>query len=609
MRMKKIGAMILGASMAVSLTACQTKTAAPGTIAADTTTSAAAEETTAAPASGMTYTPGTYTGEGTGMKGGVKVDVTFSDSAITDIVVKEHSETYGIGYGLSTTPVEVLPGEIVEAQSLGVDLISGATITCAAIKGAVKDAVIQAGGDADALKDVPVVKPEAKDETLDADVVIAGAGVAGLAAGIEAANNGANVIIVEKQGIPGGATTRSGGKLLAAGTKWQEEQGIEDNADLMLEYLKGIGGDEIDDEKLKLFSDTAYDNMLWLEEMGMKVQDVEAIHSSLNPWRVHNTEGGGGMTDGHGGQIIVPMVETFEKAGGTIIYNTTADKLLEAEDGTIVGLSGTTKDGTTVTVNAKGTIIATGGYAQNKEMMARYPYAEGYSTQVPKGNVGDGLVMAEAVGADVYDAPGVQVVYCSFTSGVGINEEAGLIVNTDGKRVVNEDSYQYHVAVALEKNNGNRGYYIADVNDPNPTVQYALTLEDTPKADSVEELAELIGVDKAALAETVSRYNELCAAGEDKDFGKPAEKMIAVEGPQYAAIELKPAATVTYGGLVTDTTSHVLDTEGNTIPGLFAAGEVAFTGLFGEEYPCCGMAIGGGVYFGREAGREAAALK
>lgn len=254
--------------------------------------------------------------------------------------------------------------------------------------------------------------------------------------------------------------------------------------------------------------------MLCLEEMGMKVQDVEAIHSSLNPWRVHNTEGGGGMTDGHGGQIIVPMVETFEKAGGTIIYNTTADKLLEAEDGTIVGLSGTTKDGTTVTVNAKGTIIATGGYAQNKEMMARYPYAEGYSTQVPKGNVGDGLVMAE-----------------------------------------------------------------------------------------------LIGVDKAALAETVSRYNELCAAGEDKDFGKPADKMIAVEGPQYAAIELKPAATVTYGGLVTDTTSHVLDTEGNTIPGLFAAGEVAFTGLFGEEYPCCGMAIGGGVYFGREAGREAAALK
>lgn len=609
MRMKKIGAMVLGASLAVSLTACQTKTAAPETTAAAATTTAAAEETTTAPASGMTYTPGTYTGEGTGMKGAVKVDVTFSDSAITDIVVKEHSETYGIGYGLSTTPVEVLPGEIMEAQSLGVDLISGATITCAAIKGAVKDAVTQAGGDADALKEVPVVKPEAKDEALDADVVIAGAGVAGLAAGIEAANNGAKVVIVEKQGIPGGATTRSGGKLLAAGTKWQEEQGIEDNADLMLEYLKGIGGDEIDDEKLKLFSDTAYDNMLWLEEMGMKVQDVEAIHSSLNPWRVHNTEGGGGMTDGHGGQIIVPMVETFEKAGGTIIYNTTADKLLEAEDGTIVGLSGTTADGTTVTVNAKGTIIATGGYAQNKEMMARYPYAEGYSTQVPKGNVGDGLVMAEAVGADVYDAPGVQVVYCSFTSGVGINEEAGLIVNTDGKRVVNEDSYQYHVAVALEKNNGNRGYYIADVNDPNPTVQYALTLEDTPKADSVEELAKLIGVDKTTLAETVSRYNELCAVGEDKDFGKPADKMIAVEGPQYAAIELKPAATVTFGGLVTDTTSHVLDTEGKTIPGLFAAGEVAFTGLFGEEYPCCGMAIGGGVYFGREAGREAAALK
>lgn len=609
MRMKKIAALALGASMAVSLTACQTKTAAP-----EATTTAAAETTKeatteASAVTGMTYTPGTYTGEGTGMKGAVKVDVTFSDTAITDIAVKEHSETYGIGYGLSTTPVEVLPGKIVAAQSLGVDVISGATITCSAIKGAVKDAVTQAGGDVDVLKEVPVIKPEAKDETLEADVVIAGAGVAGLAAGIEAANNGAKVVIVEKQGIPGGATTRSGGKLLAAGTKWQEAQGIEDNADLMFEYLKEIGGDAVDEEKLKLFSDTAYDHMLWLEEMGMKVQDVEPIHSSLKPWRVHNTEGGGGMTDGHGGQIIVPMVETFEKAGGTIIYNTTADKLLEAEDGSIVGLGGTKADGATVTVNAKGTIIATGGYAQNKEMMARYPYAEGYSTQVPKGNVGDGLVMAEAVGAEIYDAPDAQTVFCSFTSGVGINEEAGLIVNSDGKRVVNEDTYQYHVAMALEQNKGNRGYYIADANDPNPTVQYALTLESTPKADSIEELAELIGVDKTALSETVNRYNELCAAGKDEDFGKPAEKMIAVEGPQYAAIVLKPAVTVTYGGLVTDTTSHVLDTEGKTIPGLFAAGEVAFTGLFGSEYPCCGMAIGGGVYFGREAGREAAALK
>ena len=240
MRMKKIAAIALGASMAVSLTACQTKTAAPETTKAPEATEGTTVKETAASGTGMSYTPGTYTGEGTGMKGAVKVDVTFSDSAITDIVVKEHSETYGIGYGLSTTPVEVLPGEIVAAQSLGVDLISGATITCSAIKGAVKDAVSQAGGDVDVLKEVPVVKPEAEDETLEADVVIAGAGVAGLAAGIEAANHGAKVVIVEKQGIPGGATTRSGGKLLAAGTKWQEEQNIEDNADMMFDYLKAL---------------------------------------------------------------------------------------------------------------------------------------------------------------------------------------------------------------------------------------------------------------------------------------------------------------------------------------------------------------------------------
>lgn len=604
-RLKKVTVVVLGGAMAVTLSACGMKKAGLSA----TAELKSAEGTATAAVSAMSYKAGTYIGVGTGMKGDVKVEVAFSDSAITDIVVKEHTETYGMGYGMSTTPVEVLPGEIVRTQSLDIDVITGATITCSAIKGAVKDAVIQAGGDADALQAVEVVKQKAKDETYEADVVIAGAGAAGLAAGVEAARQGAKVIIVEKQGIAGGATTRSGGKLLAAGTKWQEAQGIEDDADLMLEYLLRIGGDEVDTQKLKLFSDNAYDHILWLEEMGVNIQDVEPIHSSLKPWRVHNTKGGGGMTDGHGGQIIVPMVEAFEASGGTIIYNTAAESLLTAADGSVTGIIGTAGDGSKVTVHAKGTIIATGGYAANKEMMSRYSYAEGYSTQVPRGNVGDGLVMAAAVGADVYNAPDAQVVFCGTTSGVGTNEEAGLIVNSEGKRVANEYSYQYHVAVALEKNGGNRGYYIADANDPNPAVQYALTLDSTPKADSVEGLAELIGLDPAVLKETVSRYNKLCEEGEDKDFGKMSDKMIALEGPQYAAIELKPTVTVTYGGIVTDSTSHVLDKDGRIIPGLLAAGEAAFTGLSGSEYPCCGMAISGGVYFGREAGREAASLK
>ena len=166
----KFTALLLCGVLALSLTACGTNDKPAPT-----------PDANAKPS----YTAGTYTGTANGMKGEISVDVTVSADAITDVTVKSHQETYGIGYGLETSPVEVLPKQIVETQSLGVDNITGATITTAAIKNAVASAVTEAGGDAEALKNVPVEKnPE--DLTLDADVVIAGAGAAGLAAGIEA---------------------------------------------------------------------------------------------------------------------------------------------------------------------------------------------------------------------------------------------------------------------------------------------------------------------------------------------------------------------------------------------------------------------------------------
>ena len=236
----KFTALLLCGVLALSLTACGTNDKPAST-----------PDANAKPS----YTAGTYTGTANGMKGEISVDVTVSADAITDVTVKSHQETYGIGYGLETSPVEVLPKQIVETQSLGVDNITGATITTAAIKNAVASAVTEAGGDAEALKNVPVEKnPE--DLTLDADVVIAGAGAAGLAAGIEASRAGAKVIILEKQGVTGGATTRSGGKLLAAGTEWQKKQGYEDTPKMMLDYMKTMDGaaEQLNDEMITAFS-------------------------------------------------------------------------------------------------------------------------------------------------------------------------------------------------------------------------------------------------------------------------------------------------------------------------------------------------------------------
>lgn len=556
------------------------------------------------PAAG--FTAGTYTASARGMKGDVTVEVTVDQSTITEVKVTEQTETYGLGYGLETSPIEVIPEKIVATQSLNIDNITGATITTNAIINAAADALTQAGADAETLKTKEVEKVVNQDETLDADVVVLGAGAAGLSAGLEAANAGANVIILEKQGITGGATARSGGKLLAAGTEWQAKQDIEDNKDLMFDYLKEIGGDLIDDAKLREFCDNATTDMTWLEDLGVQIQDVEAIHSSLTPWRVHNTQGGGGMTDGHGGQITVPLTQSYLQAGGQIVYEVGADTLLTDDNGNVIGVKGTRKDGTTVTVNAKAVIIATGGYAANAEMATEFTGQSGFVTQVPAGNVGDGLTMSEPLGAQIYKPTTLQTVFTSFTCGVGINEEAGLIVNDKGARVENEYSYQYHVAEAIINSGSYSGWYIASANDPYPMVQYGISLDSTLKAATAEELAELMGVDAEAFAATVARYNELCAKGSDDDFGKPADKMIALDGDLYA-IKLSPAATVTYGGLVTDIEAHVLNAENQPINGLYAAGEVAFTGLFGTEYPCCGMAIGGAVRYGRIAGQLAAA--
>ena len=585
--MKRALCLLLTSLVVVSTTACS----------ANTTTNKSTNK----------YKPGVYTATTNGMHGSeMVVDVTFDETSITDVKVVSHGETYGIGYGMDTTPIETIPSKIVETQSLDLDTVTGATLTTTFLINAVKDAVTQAGGTVENL----AIKTEAtkgEDQSYDVDVVVVGGGVAGISAAIEAAANGADVLILEKQSIVGGATTRSGGKLMANGTDIQKAEGIEDSNELMYDYLKEVGGDLIDDEKLKGFVDNSLETYNWMVDMGVKVQDVEPIHSSLTPYRVHNTEGGGGMTDGHGGQIIVPMMNKYNELDGDILYNVTANELLTNDNNEIVGVKGLAKDGSTVTVNAKSVILATGGYAQNKEMMERYSeFTNGYSTQVPTGNVGDGITMAEAVGAQIFDSPSTQTVYVSYTCGVGINEESGLIVTEDGKRFVNEYTYQYHVGDAMRKENSSLGYYIATSNDPTPTVQYGMSLDSTVSADSIEELAKLIDVDPATLKATVDRYNELCEKGVDEDFGKPADKMYPITGEKYYAIKLNPAVTVTFGGIVTDIESRVLDTNNNPIKGLYAAGETAFEGLFGTEYPGCGVAISAGSYYGRIAGENAA---
>ena len=559
-----------------------------------------------------TYTPGTYTATAKGKIADITVEVTFTENAIADVKVVAHNETLGLGYGVSTAPIDMFPGQIVEKQTLAVDAVTNATVTGNAILAAVADAVKQAGGDAEVLKTAEA-KVAGEEIVYDVEVVVVGAGAAGLSAALAAQEMNANVLVLEKGGITGGSTVRSGGKILAAGTPWQEKQGYTDSAEMMYEYLMSFDRDDIMNEELVMtFSKGSAENLQWLEDRGVQVQDVEYIHSALTPWRVHNTMGGGGQTSGHGGQITAPLTNRYEGNGGKIAYNCRATELITNEAGTVVGVKAVMTDGTPVTVNAKSVILATGGYAKNEEMLDKYEdfLPNNLYGTVPNTCVGDGLVMATAIGAKNFDAPGLQLVYVSYDCYCGINEESGLIVSEDGLRVVDEYTYQSHVATALADAKSTCGYYIAAKKggyavEPYPMIQWGVTMEHVPHAATIGELAEKIGVDQAALEATVARYNELCAKGVDEDFGKPAQYMIPVEGDEYYAFRMTPGTSVTFGGLEIDVNARVLDTNNQPIPGLYAAGEVAFTGLFDAEYPCCGMAIGAAVYYGRIAAESA----
>ena len=559
-----------------------------------------------------TYTAGTYTATAKGKIADITVEVTFTENAIADVKVVSHNETLGLGYGVSTAPIDMFPSQIVANQTLAIDVVTNATVTGNAILAAVADAVNQAGGDAEVLKKAEA-KVAGEEIVYDVEIVVVGAGAAGLSAALTAQEKNANVLVLEKGGITGGSTVRSGGKILAAGTPWQEKQGYTDNADMMYEYLMSFDRDDIMNEELVMtFSKGSAENLQWLEDRGVQVQDVEYIHSALTPWRVHNTMGGGGQTSGHGGQITAPLTNRYEGNGGKIVYNCRATELITNESGTVVGVKAVMTDGTPVTVNAKSVILATGGYAKNEEMLDKYEdfLPNNLYGTVPNTCVGDGLVMATAIGAKNFDAPGLQLVYVSYDCYCGINEESGLIVSEDGLRVVDEYTYQSHVATALADAKSTCGYYIAAKKggyavEPYPMILWGVTMEHVPHAATIGELAEKIGVDKAALEATVARYNELCAKGVDEDFGKPAQYMIPVEGDEYYAFRMTPGTSVTFGGLEIDVNARVLDTNNQPIPGLYAAGEVAFTGLFDAEYPCCGMAIGSAVYYGRVAADSA----
>lgn len=584
MKFKKLAALFLATTLSFSLVACSGN---------------GAENTQNA---GDAFKAGTYTAEVKGHNGPVTIEVTVDGTSIKEVKAVSHKESPGI----SDPAFNKIPTAIVDGQTLAVDTVSGCTVSSNAILQGAEEALVQAGANIEALKVKKEISKEVKEITEETDVVIAGGGIAGLTAAIEAANSGAKVILVEKTAICGGSTSRSGGKILAAGTEQQKANGIDDNAALFAEYMISKGEGQVDEEKLTYVADQSVENFEWMEENGVIFNDnIEPLHVDLKPYRGHYVLTGGGMTDGKGVEMIEPFVKKAEELGVTILLETPANELIINEEGAVTGLKCIDADGNNLTINADSVILATGGFDSNEELMDKYiPNINPVYKNSNPANTGDGLLMAEKAGAEIVAGGGAISLYLDLNAGT--YEPSGLYVDATGERFMNENEFWFQRTKRVLDRKQDKIFYITDEAGYTAGFENGIKNNKIFKADSLAELAELAGIDATQLEATAARYNELCAKGVDEDFGKKAEFMKSIEKGPFYAVTMEPTISGTLGGPLTNMKSQVLNTNKEVIKGLYAAGEVANGDLFFQEYPGSGTSIQACVAFGRIAGVEAA---
>lgn len=577
--MKRTLSLLLAFVMVLGLAAC-------GGNAAQETTAAA----TAASEEAGIYTPGTYTGTAAGKNGDVKVEVTFSANAIDSVKVVEHSETAGISDGA----IENIPAAIVENQSLAVDTVSGATITSDAILKAVADAVAQAGGDVEALKNVAAPAGEKEAKELSADVIVVGGGGAGMAAATRLAQLGKSVILVEKSGFLGGAISVSGGNQVVMGSQLQIDNGVaDDSVESMVADFEANGANKNNKEILTLFAENVGATTDWLvASCGITFE--EGLHQ-LGEYS-HNRElaytgGGAGFAEA--------MRKAVEEAGVQVLLNTKAESLI-ADNGTVTGVKAASSDAD-YTLTAGDVVLATGGYGANKDMLTDEMKSALYYG--PASSTGEGIQMAQAVGAQTANMEygkrypnGIEVSEGMAKSTIAGNivgwTMSAILVNKDGNRVVNEKASNRTILEEELKQEGGELYLLLDaetfeawkaklapagISDADIEKYLEANGTTTPvfaHGETLEEAAAAAGINADNLKATVEKYNGFVAKGSDDDFGRAATYLTKTigEGPYYI-VEQKPRFATTMGGLVINTSMQVLNEAGEPISGLYAAGE------------------------------------
>ena len=600
----------------------------------------------------LSFASGTYTGTGTGKFGPLVLEATFSDNAITDIVIGEHEETERV----SDRAFEEIPAIIIEQQALGIDTITGCTLTSSAILAAVTDCVKQAGGDVKAMER-NYTAPELSTEVveLECDFVIAGAGAAGMGAAIGAAQAGASkVIVLEKGSNVGGNALVSGGYLEYVNAPAELRVPMSDELTRQLESdLANPIAAEIPPEELAKIKDryaawqASGDTTLFDCEELMALQEcllygADGYYGSLDfaqcvsafdafldengfawkpcigivgyPWPHWSAPDDGVCGQGYFNFFDKQIAEHGYPV--EIMLNTPVTELLKEGDA-VVGFTAVAEDGTTYHVRAsRGALLATGGFSGNPDMLREYntmwPWDE--NTPLPTTNVyghhGDGIKLALEEGAEVALMDSLMMFPfadvkngCDETT-VGADTDC-LLVNANGERFIDETLDRYTMTEALMQQPDEVLFLISDRDTSRVegdysyygrSIQRLIDQGQLFRADTLEELADQMGCDKNTFAATVERYNEIARNGEDPDFGRMIFTPDSpIENPPFYASPRTWAAHITEGGVVTDETSQVLREDGTPIEGLYAAGEVT-VGMSGVSSMALGYACGSGVF-------------
>ncbi len=466
------------------------------------------------------------------------------------------------------------------------------------------------------------------DETTD--VVVVGQGVAGASAVLGARQDGADVLAIERSGVPGGTSAQSGGLIyLGGGTALQRDCGFQDSPDNMAAFLRAALGPDVDADRLAAYCEGSPDHFDWLVSIGVpfrasfcdepnreSADDAGLLFSGgedTYPFdelavpvpRGHKPQ----CIDSAGGFLMERLGAAVSTSGARMVADAGAEALI-VDSGKVVGVLVKTDDGPRAIRARGGVVLATGGFIHNEAMVAEYcPAAHIPDPAWRIGNPNDdgrGIRMGVGAGAATTR---LDVFECALPLGPPHRLARGILVNSDGERFINEDAYTGRIGCHALSDQDGFVYMITDdvIHERNPIglrIGYA--------APTPEELAVDLGIPPEALARTVREYNDAASRGDDPAFHKRAPFLEPIGVPPASgigAIDLRVDhgaiyATFTLGGLVTDPDGAALDGEGRRITGLYAVGRTAAS-LAAHHY-ASGISLGDGSFFGRRAGRHAA---